>query len=43
MRRTMRCNGAGLAWFYEWKVNLPGPLIAVVRRTGKSAPSHRYD
>jgi hypothetical protein len=28
MRRTMRCNGAGLARFYEWKVNRPGPLIA---------------
>ena len=26
----MRCNGAGLARFHEWKVNLPGPLIAAV-------------
>ncbi|TWT72642.1 hypothetical protein Pan14r_49620 [Crateriforma conspicua] len=28
----MRCNGAGLAWFHEWKVNCPGPLIAAVTR-----------
>ena len=26
----MRCNGAGLARFHKWKVNPPGPLIAVV-------------
>lgn len=28
----MRFNGAGLAWFYKWKVNSPGPLIANVIR-----------
>ena len=27
----MRCNGAGLARFHEWKTNRPGPLIADVR------------
>jgi len=27
----MRCNGAGLASFNEWKINFPGPLIAAVR------------
>ena len=26
----MRCNGAGLARFHEWKVSGPGPLIANV-------------
>ncbi|TWU48959.1 hypothetical protein Poly51_48630 [Rubripirellula tenax] len=26
----MRCNGAGLASFHEWKINSPGPLIAPV-------------
>ncbi|QDV61113.1 hypothetical protein Mal65_02360 [Crateriforma conspicua] len=29
----MRCNGAGLARFHEWKINLSGPLIAAVRPT----------
>lgn len=34
----MRCNGAGLAWFYKWKVNSPGPLIAAVIRLTNNMP-----
>jgi hypothetical protein len=30
IRRTMRCNGVGLARFYEWKIKRPDPLIATV-------------
>ena len=37
----MRCNGAGLARFYEWKVKRPGPLIAVVIRKSTCSVNSR--
>ncbi|TWT64928.1 hypothetical protein [Crateriforma conspicua] len=32
MRVTIACNGAGLARFHKWNINLPGPLMRTVTR-----------